>query len=377
MKTHISYIFLFAEEAVKLNAVDDEPYNSYLVLLIYLVKMAQSEDTCLPDDTEDNKEVKKMFVCDRFFARHACNVYKPTQEMSREHVADCMRVNCKDILFKALSDGVDEEHPDPNFVLLVDHGQSSIVLCIQGTSTFNDLMTDLTVQEEEFLDGYAHRGFCDGSDNVLEKVSKSLLKGLNNNPGYNVVVCGHSLGGSLAVVTTIKLLTSNQFITLPPGVSVRCVALAPAPVYRSDQETPATLLDKIHIYVNDKDVIPRLSLGSAAKLLKMLRVVDEMALSDDMQLSIVLDKEDPTGDLELALWEIKEAVKKVEQDKVNYMYHVGRVIHLVNKDGVLQMKLKAGKDAMVLASSIEIHDNMVGDHNSDKYLDMFTTVFTR
>ena len=362
---------------MKLNAVDDAPYNSYFILLIYLVKMAQSEESSLTNDEEDNKEVKKMFVRDRFFARHACNVYKPTQEMSREHVADCMRVKCKDILFRDFSGGVDEEHPDPNVVLLVDHGQSSIVLCIQGTSTFNDLMTDLTVQEKEFLDGYAHEGFCDGSDNVLEKVSKSLLKGLGTNPGYNVVVCGHSLGGSLAVLTTIKLLTNNKFITLPPDVSVRCVALAPAPVYRSEQEIPAALLDKIHIYVNDKDVIPRLSLGSAAKLLKMLRVVDEMALTDDMQLSIVLDKEDPTGDLELALWEITEAVKKVQQEEVKYMHHLGRVIHLVNKDGDLHMQEKADNEAIVLASSIEIHDNMVGDHNSDKYLDMFTSVFTR
>ena len=150
------------------------------------------------------------------------------------------------------------------------------------------------------------------------------------------------------MLTTIKLLTNNKFITLPPDVSVRCVALAPAPVYRSEQEIPAALLDKIHIYVNDKDVIPRLSLGSAAKLLKMLRVVDEMALTDDMQLSIVLDKEDPTGDLELALWEITEAVKKVQQEEVKYMHHLGRIIHLVNKEGVLQMQEKAHKEAIIL-----------------------------
>ena len=346
---------------------------------LYLVKMAQKETASHETESEeDNKEIKRMFVRDRFFARHACNVYKPTNEMTKEHIADCMKVKPDDILFKDFTGGVDEEHPDPNFVLFVDHAQSSIVLSIQGTSTINDIITDLTLDDEPFLDGVAHKGFFDASESILEKCSGALMNSLRNNPGYNVVVCGHSLGGSISVLTAMKLQNNYPLVTLPPGVSVRCVALAPAPMYRSNNPCPQNILDTIHIYVNDKDVVPHLCFGSLAKLLKILRVVDDMELTDEMQLMIIKgDSRDYTGELELKLVEIREAVAKSEQDQIEYLQHVGRVIHLVNKDGIPQLRCKGDNDSKMLASTIVIHDNMVGDHSSDKYLDMFTSVFTR
>ena len=68
--------------------------------------------------------------------------------------------------------------------------------------------------------------------------------------GYSLVVCGHSVGGSVAVLITRELLRSDEFNILPPGVAVRCVALAPAPVYRIIGEISELHPDNINI--NDR-----------------------------------------------------------------------------------------------------------------------------
>ena len=133
---------------------------------------------------------------------------------------------------------------------------------------------DVVCEDAEFLDGFAHKGFMDGSRKVMDKCSKVIEKALIENFGYQLFVCGHSMGGSVAVMITLELLRSTRYPVLPPGITARCVALGSAPVYRTEGDLSAQYLEKIDVYVNDKDVVPRLSLGSVAKLLAMLREVE-------------------------------------------------------------------------------------------------------
>ena len=94
---------------------------------------------------------------------------------------------------------------------------------------------------------------------VLNKCGSLLEKTLNDHFGYNLVICGHSMGGSVAMMITMELLRNDSSMVLPPGVSVRCVALGPAPVYRTEGEIPRIFREHIHIYTNDRDVVPRQS----------------------------------------------------------------------------------------------------------------------
>ena len=109
------------------------------------------------------------------------------------------------------------------------------------------------------VDGFAHSGFLAGSRMVLNKCGSLLEKTLNDHFGYNLVICGHSMGGSVAMMITMELLRNDSSMVLPPGVSVRCVALGPAPVYRTEGEIPRIFREYIHIYTNDRDVVPRQS----------------------------------------------------------------------------------------------------------------------
>ena len=73
---------------------------------------------------------------------------------------------------------------------------------------------------------------------------------------------------------------------------MRCVALGPAPVYRTIGQVSRQFRDSIHIYVNDRDVVPRLSLGSVAKTLAVLREIDSLNLSLDEQLAVIMWRKD-------------------------------------------------------------------------------------
>ena len=179
-------------------------------------------------------------------------------------------------------------------MILLDHESASIILVIRGTFSIKDVVMDVVCEDAEFLDGFAHSGFLTGSRMVLSKCSSVLEKALCDNFGYNLVVCGHSMGGSVSIVITMQLLGPASSL-LPPGVGVRCVALGPAPVFRTlgvRGQVGGEYRDQVHIYISDRDVVPRLSLGSVAQLLRVLRQLDSLGLSLEQQLAVIMWRRD-------------------------------------------------------------------------------------
>ena len=181
-------------------------------------------------------------------------------------------------------------------MILLDHESASIILVIRGTFSIKDVVMDVVCEDAEFLDGFAHSGFLTGSRMVLSKCSSVLEKALCDNFGYNLVVCGHSMGGSVSIMITMELLGPASSL-LPPGVGVRCVALGPAPVFRTlgvggEYGDHSDHSDQVHIYISDRDVVPRLSLGSVAQLLRVLRQLDSLGLSLEQQLAVIMWRRD-------------------------------------------------------------------------------------
>jgi len=197
------------------------------------------------------------FLMDKRFGIFATNIYFSSLQLTKSQIASNMEMDPDDVVFVWMND-VDEEHC-PKFLVLVDHLTLSVVLVIRGTFSFKDVLMDIVCEDAEFLDGFAHSGFLAGSRMVLNKCGSLLEKTLNDHFGYNLVICGHSMGGSVAMMITMELLRNDSSMVLPPGVSVRCVALGPAPVYRTEGEIPRIFREHIHIYTNDRDVVPRQS----------------------------------------------------------------------------------------------------------------------
>ena len=257
-------------------------------------------------------------------------------------------------------------------MILVDHDSSSVVLVIRGTFSFKDVLMDVVCEDAEFLDGYAHEGFLSGSRMVLQKCSKILEESLREYFGYSLVVCGHSMGGSVAVLITMELLRSDEFNILPPGVSVRCVALAPAPVYRTIGEISELYRDNINIYINDRDCVPTLSLGSVAKLLATLREIDDLELTLDQQLGIILWRQD--DETVSNRTRVQQATRGVDQTSFHFLFHPGRVLRSVSTGIEVRIFNMSEEDTKNMAQNLEIYETMVSDHIHTTYRENFNKI---
>ena len=265
-------------------------------------------------------------------------------------------------------------------MIIVDHDTASIVLVIRGTFSIKDVVMDVVCEDAEFLDGFAHSGFLNGSRMLLNKCSSVLERALCDNFGYGLVVCGHSMGGSVSIMVTMALLAPSSSL-LPPGVGVRCVALGPAPVFRipgargvcSDDQ----YRDKIHIFINDKDVVPRLSLGSVAQLLRVLRELDGLGLSLDQQLAVIMWRRDE--DTEVNRVRVSGIVNTVSQDRFPFLYHPGSVFWLrssVSPGARARVTVSSvtKEEAELSAESLGISETMVSDHIHTAYRENFGRV---
>lgn len=114
----------------------------------------------------------------------------------------------------------------------------------------------------------------------------NLVGHLERFPGYSLVVTGHSLGGSVAVLLTMLLLHHRhvQASSLPAGhrggvpmhgVPIRCVTFGSAPVYAVHAPLPPGTQEACVTFVNAEDIVARLSLWSFMRLMRLAAAVAE------------------------------------------------------------------------------------------------------
>jgi len=87
------------------------------------------------------------------------------------------------------------------YAIFLDHNKRCIIISCRGTLSFVDCLTDAILKEEKITippstSAYVHSGMLKAARYVLEDIeSRSFLKHLViNNPEYQLVVLGHSLG---------------------------------------------------------------------------------------------------------------------------------------------------------------------------------------
>ena len=133
---------------------------------------------------------------------------------------------------------------------------------------------------------------------------------------------------------TFSYLVYSHLIQIIKVIQVHCVALAPPPVFRpgGGQGLSTRVVDAIEIYINNCDIVPRLSLASIAHLLACLRAVDELKLSLGTQFDILIGEPGPQfpkvgvrPNNYLSLWnfglcfKVVEAVQGARQDSFAYL----------------------------------------------------------
>ncbi|KAF9268403.1 alpha/beta-hydrolase [Marasmius fiardii PR-910] len=203
---------------------------------------------------------------------------------------------------------IGREHLMPRFWVLTDHSRSQVVLVLRGTMSLNEIAVDLTCESEEFepattdtseelefLPGQfvfptksrsrrssnatlpagrymVHSGMlrmARAMGEVGKPVHLAVHEALYRNPGYELVLCGHSLGAGVAAMLGLMWADPKTCLTvhssgLPAArrVSVYCFA----PPALTDAALSKLANNLIVSFVYSHDVVSRLSLGAIRDL---------------------------------------------------------------------------------------------------------------
>ena len=75
-------------------------------------------------------------------------------------------------------------------------------------------------------------------------------------------------------MTTMKIVYDKNIVD-PSKVDIKCIAIAPPPVFAADISIMDKYKKHIQIYVNQYDLVPRISLYSFAKFSKAATRIDQ------------------------------------------------------------------------------------------------------
>ncbi|KAK9765349.1 hypothetical protein K7432_006388 [Basidiobolus ranarum] len=149
----------------------------------------------------------------------------------------------------------------PSYFIALDRSTNSMVLSIRGTMSAQDTLTDLVCEYQPWKGGVVHSGMKCSAQFFMTEIMPKLLTHMAEHQVTNLNIVGHSLGGSTASVLTMMLMDHLDKIreASTPGFQIQCYAYGPPPSVSLDLAKKYD--DVIYTYVNESDIVCRLSYG--------------------------------------------------------------------------------------------------------------------
>ena len=238
-------------------------------------------------------------------------------------VIEYLELDPSDLLIFSLGS---DEALRPNFFVAFDRKLNAIVLAIRGTMSFRDVLTDLVCEYVPWREGYVHSGILESGKWFMREVVPQLQMLAQELSATSIYFAGHSLGGSVAAMTTILYLES---LHEPDAVwPVNPVDEQPLRIHCYSYGCPPILSYNLHglyknnidCFIDGDDIVPRLCYGTAADLqLELLCAAQKVTTANAF-------RENPES-----LAAIDASRKALKQHQVNpKLYLAGNVYHLVN-----------------------------------------------
>lgn len=164
--------------------------------------------------------------------------------------------------------------------MLVSEGED-LFLCIRGSASLEDIATDLACENVSFLHGEAHDGMVAAATNVWHEALPAVQAALQQSSFRRLVVCGHSLGGGVALLLGLRLRAESQ---LP--LETFAFAAGPPPVFHGTASRQ--LEEGLFVLINALDLVPRLSFTSVSNLVVAAQRLEAEGLSWHQKLGILL-----------------------------------------------------------------------------------------
>jgi len=187
----------------------------------------------------------------------------------------------------------------PRFWVVTDHSRKEVVLVLRGTMSLNELAVDLTCDPVAFETGSSDEQSpqneeAQGSESTDENrrpsdsqthyevhggmlklaramgapgkpVHSAVKKALDDNEGYDLVLCGHSLGAGIAALFALMWADPFTCLTVPSSglpSGHRVAGYLFAPPCLVSKELSMACRNLLTSFVYSHDVVSRLSLGS-------------------------------------------------------------------------------------------------------------------
>lgn len=145
----------------------------------------------------------------------------------------------------------------PAYIIAFDHNTNNIVISIRGTMSVQDIITDINNVNINFGDGKIHGGIHKAAKNIYNDMLETLQKLTNDDKykDYGFRFVGHSLGGAVASIITHMFF--NDFSSLISKTKTYCYGSPPVFSHNIAEKWSSNIIT----IVNNKDIIPRLSVG--------------------------------------------------------------------------------------------------------------------
>jgi triacylglycerol lipase len=135
----------------------------------------------------------------------------------------------------------------------VYYGTGKIVVACRGTepTQFADVLADLkTIPVRHDRNGMVHSGFWEEANKVYPGILEAVKAGRKNNE--KVYVCGHSLGGAMAVLVA-EMLCHDKI----PVEELRTFGQPRVGTRKFRRHLEGCKIGSYHRYVNNNDIVPR------------------------------------------------------------------------------------------------------------------------